>query len=69
MRSIRSLPGKWSRFRRLGHFDGNPVYPHHTSLLFGCDLVNGGNYWQEGLERGRMISVNAVLKNRAAIRL
>ncbi|MFN8239947.1 MAG: hypothetical protein U0X39_04250 [Bacteroidales bacterium] len=25
--------------------------------VLGCDLVNGGNYWQEGLERGR-ISVN-----------
>jgi len=21
----------------------NAVYPHHTSLFFGCDLVNGGN--------------------------
>lgn len=41
----------------------NAVYPHHSSLFFGCDLVNGGNYWQEGLERGRIISVNAqVLK-------
>jgi hypothetical protein len=39
----------------------NAVYPHHTSLFFGCDLVNGGNYWQEGLERGRIISVNAEL--------
>jgi len=37
----------------------NALYPHHTSLFFGCDLVNGGNYWQEGLERGRIISVNA----------
>lgn len=37
----------------------NAVYPHHTSLFFGCDLVNGGNYWQEGLLRGRIISVNA----------
>lgn len=37
----------------------NAVYPHHTSLFFGCDLVNGGNYWQEGLARGRIISVNA----------
>jgi len=33
-------------------------YPHHTSLYFACDQVNGGNYWQEGLERGRIISVN-----------
>lgn len=31
-------------------------YPHHHSLFFGCDRVNGGNYWQEGLERGRIAS-------------
>lgn len=37
----------------------NGEYPHHSSLFFGCDLVNDGNYWQEGLERGRIISVNA----------
>jgi hypothetical protein len=37
----------------------NANYPHHSSLFFGSDLVNGGNYWQEGLERGRIISVNA----------
>jgi hypothetical protein len=40
----------------------NAVYPHHTSLFFGCDMVNGGNYWQEGLERGRIISVNAEIR-------
>ena len=37
----------------------NGEYPHHSSLFFGCDLVNGGNYWQEGLERGRIISIGA----------
>jgi hypothetical protein len=37
----------------------NAEYPHHSSLFFGCDQVNGGNYWQEGLERGKIISVNA----------
>lgn len=37
----------------------NAIYPHHSSLFFGCDRVNGGNYWQEGLDRGRIISVNA----------
>ena len=37
----------------------NDPYPHHASLYFGCDAINGGNYWQEGLERGRIISVNA----------
>ena len=31
-------------------------YPHHSSLFFGCDRVNDGNYWQEGLERGRIAS-------------
>jgi hypothetical protein len=40
----------------------NGEYPHHSSLFFGCDLINGGNYWQEGLERGRIISVNAEIK-------
>jgi hypothetical protein len=40
----------------------NAEYPHHSSLFFGCDLVNGGNYWQEGLERGRIISVNAQIE-------
>ncbi|MBP5317682.1 MAG: PmoA family protein [Bacteroidales bacterium] len=37
----------------------NGIYPHHSSLFFGCDRVNGGNYWQEGLDRGRIISVGA----------
>ena len=37
----------------------NALYPHHSSLFFGCDRVNGGNYWQESLERGRIVSVNA----------
>lgn len=31
-------------------------WPHHSSVFFGCDRVNGGNYWQEGLERGRIVS-------------
>jgi len=37
----------------------NGEYPHHSSLFFGCDQVNGGNYWQDVLDRGRIISVNA----------
>lgn len=37
----------------------NGVYPHHSSLFFGCDRVNGGNYWQEGLDRGRIVSIGA----------
>ena len=23
----------------------NSEYPHHSSLFFGCDMVNGGNWW------------------------
>ena len=37
----------------------NGQYPHHSSLFFGCDKVNGGNYWQEGLERGQIVSLKA----------
>lgn len=34
--------------------ESSQPYPHHHSLFFGADFVNGGNYWQEGLERGRI---------------
>ena len=37
----------------------NGNYPHHSSLFFGCDRVNGGNYWQEGLERGQIVPLRA----------
>jgi len=37
----------------------NANYPHHSSLFFGCDRVNGGNYWQEGIERGQILSLRA----------
>ena len=40
----------------------NSPYPHHSSLFFGCDEVNGGNYWQEGLERGQIVSLRAEIK-------
>ncbi|SHF39626.1 Methane oxygenase PmoA [Mariniphaga anaerophila] len=45
----------------------NANYPHHSSLFFGCDRVNGGNWWQEGLERGQIISLRAdILETGAA---
>ena len=37
----------------------NGNYPHHSSLFFGCDRVNEGNYWQEGIERGQILSLRA----------
>lgn len=42
----------------------NGTYPHHSSLFFGCDRVNGGNYWQEGIDRGQILSVREdILEN------
>lgn len=35
--------------------ESSEPYPHHHSLFFGLDFVNGGNYWQDGLERGQII--------------
>jgi hypothetical protein len=45
----------------------NGEYPHHSSLFFGCDRVNGGNYWQEGLERGRIVSSGAVISEQDSL--
>jgi len=36
--------------------ESSQPYPHHHSLFFGCDRVNRGNYWQEGNERGQIVS-------------
>jgi len=36
--------------------ESSQPYPHHHSLFFGCDQVNGGNYWQEGNEKGQIVS-------------
>jgi hypothetical protein len=40
-------------------------YPHHRSLFFGCDRVNGGNYWQEGFETGQILSTGPKLAKQA----
>jgi hypothetical protein len=36
-------------------------YPHHRSVLFGCDRVNGGNYWQDSVEQGQIVSLGPKL--------
>lgn len=36
--------------------ESSKPYPHHHSLFFGCDKVNGGNYWQDVNERGQILS-------------
>jgi len=34
---------------------GRP-WPHHRGVFFGLDNTNGGNYWQDNLGRGQIIS-------------
>ncbi len=36
-------------------------YPHHRSLLFACDRVNGGNFWQGNLQAGQILSTGPSL--------
>jgi len=36
--------------------ESSQPYPHHHSLFFGCDRVNGGNYWQEENKYGQIVS-------------
>ena len=44
-------------------------YPHHHSLFFGCDRVNGGNYWQDGNERGQILSQGPKIVEAAGARI
>jgi hypothetical protein len=39
--------------------ESSQPYPHHHSLFFGCDKVNGGNYWQEENDKGQIVSTGA----------
>lgn len=34
---------------------GRP-WPHHRGIFFGLDKVNGGNYWQDTLASGQIVS-------------
>ncbi len=36
-------------------------YPHHRSLFFACDRVNGGNYWQGPAAGGQIVSTELKL--------
>jgi len=49
--------------------ESSDPYPHHHSLFFGCDRVNGGNYWQEENDRGQIISSGPKLIERAGRRV
>lgn len=36
-------------------------YPHHRSMLFACDRVNGANFWQGPIAEGQIVSVGLKL--------
>jgi hypothetical protein len=36
--------------------EASAPYPHHRSIYFACDRVNGGNYWQGAVELGQIVS-------------
>jgi hypothetical protein len=42
--------------------ESSEPYPHHHSLFFGCDRVNGGNFWQEGIDKGQIVSQGPVIQ-------
>ncbi len=44
-------------------------WPHHHSLFFGCDKVNGGNYWQDANARGQILSEGPKLIEAAGARV
>ncbi len=41
--------------------ESSAPYPHHHSLFFACDRVNGLNFWQEENDRGQIVSVGVKL--------
>ena len=41
-------------------------WPHHRSLFFGCDRVNGHNFWQGPPESGQVVSTGLKLGESAA---
>jgi hypothetical protein len=42
--------------------ESSEPWPHHHSLFFGCDRVNGWNFWQEANERGQIVSQGPTAK-------
>ncbi|MBM3289066.1 MAG: hypothetical protein FJY92_02845 [Candidatus Hydrogenedentes bacterium] len=44
-------------------------YPHHRSLFFACDKVNGSNYWQDTNDTGQIVSQGATIAEPAGYRV
>lgn len=36
--------------------ESSEPWPHHRSILFACDSVNGAAYWQQGTDTGQIVS-------------
>jgi len=49
--------------------ESSQPYPHHHSLFFGCDKVNGGNYWQDMNARGQIISQGPKIVDASGVRV
>ena len=43
-------------------------YPHHHSLFFACDKVNGSNYWQDTNDTGQIVSQGPKIVEHAGYR-
>lgn len=57
--------------RSLTDESGQP-WPHHRSVFFGCDRVNGGNFWQGPDAAGQIVSagleMNQAVPNSVEVR-
>jgi len=49
--------------------ESSEPYPHHHSLFFGCDRVNGWNFWQEANDRGQIVSRGPTITERGPDRI
>jgi len=49
--------------------ESSQPYPHHHSLFFGCDRVNGGNYWQQDNKHGQIVSLGPKIIEAAGDRI
>lgn len=41
-------------------------WPHHSSLFFGCDRVNGGNFWQDNIHQGQITPLITCMNQKKA---
>jgi len=49
--------------------ESSDPYPHHHSLFFACDKVNGNNYWQESNDAGQIVSQGPTIIEPSGLRV